>query len=130
MKLLKTSVKPQEPPHDTLANKGAEIGGERDAEEGLEEGRVIKGQEIFYQPSRQEWDDHMRTHIPFRKWCPYCVEGKCVSWAHTRIQKSEKELEQEVPVISVDYMGPKPKGDRSANIDSLLSWMESTEDRK
>ena len=101
-KLLKTSVRPHELYHDTLANEGTEIGGEREADEELDEGRVIKGQKIVYQPSQQEWDDHMRTHIPFRKWCPYCVEGKCVSGAHRRTQKTEEELEREVPVISVD----------------------------
>ena len=105
--------------HDTLANDSTEIGGEREAVEEHDEGRVIKGQKILYQPSQQEWDDHMRTHIPFRKWCPYCVEGKCVSGAHRRTKKSEEDLAREVPVISVDYMGPKSKEDKSAKIDSL-----------
>ena len=61
----------------------------------------------------------MRTHVPFCKWCPYCVRGKCVRGAHRRTQKSEEELEREVPVISVDYMGPKSKEDKSAKLDSL-----------
>ena len=64
-----------------------------DSEEEEGEGRVISSQKIIYQPSQQEWDDHMRTHIPFRKWCPYCVRGKCVSGAHKRSKKSEEELE-------------------------------------
>ena len=118
-KLHLTSVRPHELYHDTLANEGNEIGEECDAGEGQEEGRVIKSQKILYQPSQQEWDDHQRTHIPFRKWCPYCVEGKCVSGAHRRTFKTDEELEQEVPVISIDYMGPKSKDDKSAKIDSL-----------
>ena len=60
----------------------------------------------------------MRTHMPFQKWCLYCVPGKCVSVANRRTQKSE-DLEREVPVISVDYTGPKSKQDKSANVDAL-----------
>ena len=74
---------------------------------------------MLYQPSQQEWDDHMRTHIPFRKWCPYCFEGKCVSGAHRRREKSDEEIKQETPIISVDYVDPKSKDDKSAKIDSL-----------
>ena len=28
------------------------------------------------QPSRQEVEEHMKTHIPYRSWCPHCVRGK------------------------------------------------------
>jgi len=73
------------------------------------EGRAIPGQTIVYKPSIEEWDNHMRTHLPFRKWCPFCVQGKCKSGAHMRTDKSDEEIEQEVPVISTDYMGPKSK---------------------
>ena len=65
-KLKKTSARPQEHYYDTLANDGTEIGGEREADEEQEERRVVKGQEILYQPSPQKWDDHTRAHIPFR----------------------------------------------------------------
>ena len=83
-------VRPHETSHDTLANEGNEIGEERDEDDKQDEGRAIKGQKMLYQPGHQEWDDHMRTHIPFRKWCPYCVAGKCVSGAHRRIQNKRK----------------------------------------
>ena len=69
------------------------------------EARESPGQKIVYQPTKQEWDDHMRTHFPFRKWCPFCVKGKCRSGAHSRRAKSDEELERENPVISTDYMG-------------------------
>ena len=32
-----------------------------------EESRPIKGQKMVYMPSKEEWDNHMRSHIPFRK---------------------------------------------------------------
>ena len=59
-------VRPHELCYDTLANEDDAIGKECE-EEGSDEGRVIKSQKILYQPSQQEWDDHMRTHIPLRK---------------------------------------------------------------
>ena len=31
-----------------------------------DEARAIPGQKIIYQPTKQEWDDHNRTHYPFR----------------------------------------------------------------
>ena len=47
----------------------------------LDEGRIIVGQKMVYTPSKQEWNDHQRTHIPFRKWCPCCAKGKCATGA-------------------------------------------------
>ena len=32
-----------------------------------EEARTIPGQKIVYQPTKQEVDDHNRTHFPFRR---------------------------------------------------------------
>ena len=56
-------------PSETLANEeDVESVGEGEGES--EEGRVIAGQKAIYEPIREEWDDHMRTHIPFRRWCP------------------------------------------------------------
>ena len=52
---------------------------------------------------------HLKKSGTIRKWCPFCIQGKCKSGAHVRTDKSEEEKEQEVPVISLDYMGPKSK---------------------
>ena len=27
-------------------------------------------------PSQDDWDEHFRTHINFRDWCPVCVEAR------------------------------------------------------
>ena len=70
-------------------------------EDEREEASPIKG------PSKSEWDDHMRTHIPFRKWCPFCVKFNCKSEAHARTHTTPEELECEVPMISCDYVDPK-----------------------
>ena len=75
-------------------------------EEALEEGIIVKGQWIIVKPSKEEWENHMRTHIPYRKWCPHCVRGKRKAGAHSSVQDELKETE-EVPVISFDYMTQK-----------------------
>ena len=28
------------------------------------------------EPIQQEFDDHTKTHVPFRAWCPRCVRGR------------------------------------------------------
>ena len=45
----------------------------------------------------------MVTHLPYRAWCAHCVKGKCNGSQHRKIEEEEKK-DQQVPVISVDYM--------------------------
>jgi len=72
-----------------------------------EEGRAIAGQKAVYKPSKEEWDEHERAHIPFRKWCPFCVRGKCKGGIHKKRERTEEEKEKEVPVIAIECMGKK-----------------------
>ena len=64
-----------------------------------EEGRAIKGQRYVVAPSREEYENHMRTHIPFRKWCQFCVMGKSKSMPHRKSEDGKRE----VPMMSYDY---------------------------
>ena len=87
-----------------------------------EEGRGISGQKTVYKPSKEEWDEHERFHIPFRKWCPFCAKGRCEGAIHKRTETSEEEIEREAPVISMDYMGNNsggggPGGEWSEKVD-------------
>ena len=52
--------------------------------ETIEEGVRIKGKVIVTGPSREEYEEHMRTHIPFGNWCEFCVKGKCESDPHRK----------------------------------------------
>ena len=62
---------------DVLANEGAALDGDHFGEDGEGYGgRVIVGQQMAYAPSKQEWDDHQRSHIPFRKWCPCVLKAR------------------------------------------------------
>ena len=65
-------------------------------EEEAVEAKVIRNE---YAPSRQEIEDHMATHMPFRSWCPFCVAGKAVSSGHHR----KLEGPGMVSVVSIDY---------------------------
>ena len=57
-----------------------------------QEAKIMKGPD---EPTRDELEKHMTTHMPFRSWCPYCVQCKAKNNAH----KKRKAGEHEVPVI-------------------------------
>ena len=54
----------------------------RDGVEGLQTFRAAKDERVlknFAGPSRstqREIEDHERTHLPYRNWCPICVQAK------------------------------------------------------
>ena len=75
-----------------------------------EESRVIIGQKRVYAPSAKEYEDHMRTHIPYRRWCECCVRGKAKNTAHTSAVRSHYE----VPIIAYDYMKQRTEAVRTA----------------
>ena len=68
--------------------------------ESSEESRRIGTQKIVVKPKREEYDQHMITHIPYRSWCEFCVRGKAKNDAHASTSKESRE----VPMISCDYL--------------------------
>ena len=40
------------------------------------EGRRCLFRKNDNQPSGQELQEHMKTHIPYRSWCPHCIRGR------------------------------------------------------
>ena len=38
-----------------------------------QEAKIMKGPN---EPTKDELEKHMTTHMPFRSWCPYCVQCK------------------------------------------------------
>ena len=96
-RLCRRSARLGEICYDALVNDGSEIRGEREAEEEQDACWVVESQKTLYQPFQQEWDNRMRTHIPFRKWCPHCVGGECFSGSHrlprNRRRHSNKRLQ-------------------------------------
>ena len=61
---------------NAFASEGAVMDTEQWKEGQAEEGRGIAGQKGIYKPSEEERDEHERSHISFRTWCPFCVRGK------------------------------------------------------
>ena len=95
-----------------------EVSVEAPEEEISEEGRSVKGQKRVVKPNKEEWEDHMRTHIPYRKWCPHCVMGKRKSGVHSKNQDDLK-IEEEVPVISFDYMWQNSEEGKEKEIETM-----------
>ena len=71
---------------------------ERDEEQ--EEGERPKKIRTDSKPSKEEVEEHMLTHMPYRSWCEHCVKGKAKGKPHARANREEGET----PVVSIDYM--------------------------
>jgi hypothetical protein len=92
------STTPKETAHPKTAHDDDHTDDER--QEG-EEGRNSKGIPNVIRVSKEERDDHERTHTPYRPWCKYCVQGRGKAKQH-RIDP-DKQKEQAVPRVSMDY---------------------------
>ena len=77
-------------------------GEELTAEQDTETKRVLPTPIL---PSAAEIEDHRIDHMPYRSWCPDCVEGRGREAPH-HAHRSERDI----PVISMDYMFVMPKG--------------------
>ena len=72
-------------------------GAEAQPDEPMEEeaeGIVVKALPQPNVPSKEEYDRHQLTHIPYRSWCPHCIRGRGKNAAH---KKLDKEIERAVP---------------------------------
>ena len=85
---------------------------EKEDDEVGAEGVDVKVMKRPEEPTQEEIDKHMCTHIPFRSWCSHCVMGKAKNSRHAKRGSQENE----VPVVSIDYtfMGSDDKGDAAA----------------
>ena len=72
------------------------VGNEGDKEEEATQPKVSVAPT---QPSREEVERHMATHLPYRSWCPHCVRGKSGSKPHRVNQRMH-----EIPTVALDYM--------------------------
>ena len=50
-------------------------------------------------PTREEKEEHEKTHLPYRDWCRHCVRGRGTAAAHK--MSTEKP---EIPELHMDYM--------------------------
>ena len=87
-------------PKDDRSDDEEKTVGIQDVEEAKEEGSKAEVVRIPEEPTKQEWEEHMTTHVPYRSWCPYCVRGRGRSDQH---RKGTKEPEKRLLTISMDY---------------------------
>ena len=72
---------------------------EDDDDHEVYEGRKAKSRGKTYEPTQEEFDEHVLTHIPFRSWCAHCVRGKAKNNPHFK-----RSIDMDaVPMICVDY---------------------------
>ena len=72
---------------------------EGEREEEPEEARKARGVKAPAKPSKEEVDEHMLTHLPFRSWCPHCVRGKSKGKPHRKTAREHREI----PTLALDY---------------------------
>ena len=79
----------------------------------VEEGRVPKGLHNPQVVSKEERDEHNRTHILLRAWCEHCVRGRGRNMMHRKPEKVGAGTK--VPKVCMDYffMTEKDRKDRS-----------------
>ena len=76
---------------------------------------MLRGKARVTGPSREVYEEHMRTHVPFRSWCEFCVKGKSKAGLHKKKGENIRDLIQtEVPTIAVDYTFPRQKEENRA----------------
>ena len=99
----------------------------REEDDGAEEGRTAIGIKAPTRVSRAEREEHERTHMPYRAWCPYRVKGRGKKMA--RVDKGGHAEEEKVPRISMDYFYMS-KEDEKAHANPLIVVVdESTGDK-
>ena len=77
-------------------------GGEDESmQEGAEEGRRPLFRKSENQPSSQEVQEHMKTHIPYRSWCAHCVRGRVRNNPHKSGGGSRGPRDH--PHLAIDY---------------------------
>ena len=81
-----------------------EVGDEADEERRPNIGRVPRA------PTTQEWNDHMTHHSEYRDWCPFCVQGKGISYQHRRGPEDEEKIGI---TVSMDWAYLNSKDDES-----------------
>ena len=103
-RMFRAMMEPFDPTEDEneqrVTNKERGMGEHDSDTESLEEEAIRpKTRTPPKQPSAEEVENHMVTHLPFRDWCPHCVRGKSGSKPHRNIQGKH-----EIPTVAVDYM--------------------------
>ena len=52
-------------------------------------------------PSAEEQKEHQKTHLPFRSWCKWCVQGRSPNWSHYSLPEAVGD--ERGPEVHMDY---------------------------
>ena len=86
-----------------------------------EEARIPKVMKDPRQPTIKEVEQHNLTHIPFRDWCPSCIQGGAPNRSHTK----QKDQEYSIPHITCDYCFMGDKDDEETLVIQVTRDIES-----
>ena len=60
---------------------------------------IIRIQNCPSKPTQKEVDEHYASHLPYRSWCPICVQSRGREDGHKRIKKRKDGK----PRVVLDY---------------------------
>ena len=86
---------------ESAPTEDGEGGEDESMQEGAEEGRRRLFRKSEKQPSSQEVQERMKTHIPYRSWCAHCVSGR------ERNDTHRSGGPRDHPHFAIDYGLPK-----------------------
>ena len=113
----------------TLQDLACQLCDDVEQEDQQEEGTEAVHPKAIWKPIRptvKEVEEHNLTHLPFRNWCIFCVKGKAKDDPHRR--KIKQDEEQDIPIISIDYMFMESREARLRRKEINKSRAESEEE--
>jgi len=114
---------------DGDAEPGIEIDGAAEddgREDEGEEGRVARQIPAPMKVSDREREEHELTHTPYRAWCPYCVRARGKNTAHMKNKDKQRDREEGVPRISMDYFFMSQEDEKASENPILVMVDERT----
>ena len=59
-------------------------------------------------PTSEEIQEHLRTHLPYRSWCPHCVSGRGVSSQHRRRDPGKDQVDKATVALDCCFLRNMP----------------------
>ena len=88
---------------------GPELDAPTEQEYGMRNPRKLLDPKL---PSRQEVEEHCLTHLPYRNWCTFCVQGKGKASPHFKNPSRSDGLSE----VHMDYCFLSTEGDKLATV--------------
>ena len=75
-------------------------------------------------PTKQELEEHLPTHLPYRSWCPDCLAGRGISRRHAAVGGDREKLGV---TISIDYCFMSPEEAEQDTTPILIMYDDNLE---